>query len=460
MDDGVTTITKGRIEMSGPIYNAPEKICTSCYHIATPIKKRKVSYLLLFFLILLGVIPAFIYAIWVMSEDYSVCPKCGSKEIIPVDSARGAKILAEIGNSPVKPEAQPVPSQEIIQEPEDMARMVMDGVVFPVNPDPYCGTPVKDNGAPVKSGAAHAAIGLLVVSVFAVGALLISEARKSSANLAVPHEQKAESTPDTGVWHQMKPLYILANEVCVKLDDGYPSVTWGIESGRPKITLGDDQGDGQKVDITENIVNGGAALDVSGKYPDGTSAIFRLYKSEADCPVPMAKQEPVSEIASDEGDQSLVSESNGVCSSSELLREGGFNHPLGLADIKTKADFKKVYAEYGPKCNQFGCDARVTGSCPYGTGCEIAVIRDNGTQYSFKYKYGVLDENEVILQFSRAWGKNYVRTFHSPVSDDATWTIPGGCRVTLFTMSGVDVYGKPFSNIIAIFSDASYGKHE
>lgn len=239
---------------------AGSHICTACYYVGDPVKKRKVSYLVLFFLILLGVIPAVIYAFWIMHEDYSVCPKCGSREVIPADSVRGAKLLAEIGRESDQSAQSDTPPGQTSQ---------------PVGYDPESASapPERESGGRISPKAVYATIGLVAV-IFAVGALLVSAARNSSALMASQQVPKEESAlADTGIWHQIKPLYYHAEGGCEKLDGGYPNSTWG---------------NNQEVTITEHIVDDGKALEVSGKYQDGIVASFRLYKKASDCPAPLA----------------------------------------------------------------------------------------------------------------------------------------------------------------------------
>jgi predicted RNA-binding Zn-ribbon protein involved in translation (DUF1610 family) len=70
-------------------------ICENCGANIKPRKKHKGSVLVFLVLCLFLIVPGLIYAAWALSSGYLVCPQCGSKEIIPLNTPRGKKLKAQ-----------------------------------------------------------------------------------------------------------------------------------------------------------------------------------------------------------------------------------------------------------------------------------------------------------------------------------------------------------------------------
>jgi len=67
-------------------------ICKVCGHIGKPKKKAPGNILIEVALWLLFIIPGLIFSIYRMISKKSVCAKCGSSELIPLDSPEGKKL--------------------------------------------------------------------------------------------------------------------------------------------------------------------------------------------------------------------------------------------------------------------------------------------------------------------------------------------------------------------------------
>jgi hypothetical protein len=71
------------------------KVCKSCESVVTHQKSiTPGSFIIEVFLWLLFLIPGLIYSLWRVSTRYKGCPHCGSRDLIPADSAAGQRILA------------------------------------------------------------------------------------------------------------------------------------------------------------------------------------------------------------------------------------------------------------------------------------------------------------------------------------------------------------------------------
>ncbi|HES59120.1 MAG TPA: hypothetical protein ENO18_01700 [Caldithrix sp.] len=72
-------------------------ICSSCGYLGKPKKYTKGSIFLEIILWFLFIVPGLIYSLWrsTSAARFKGCPKCGSTEMIPVDSPRGRKLIKE-----------------------------------------------------------------------------------------------------------------------------------------------------------------------------------------------------------------------------------------------------------------------------------------------------------------------------------------------------------------------------
>lgn len=74
-------------------------ICSACGHIGSSKTAIKGNGLIEIVLWLFFIIPGLIYSIWRSSSRYKVCKKCGSTNLIPLDSPIGQKVLADQGKT-------------------------------------------------------------------------------------------------------------------------------------------------------------------------------------------------------------------------------------------------------------------------------------------------------------------------------------------------------------------------
>ena len=72
-----------------------KKVCKTCGEIVKPKKEIKGSVVAELLLWLFFIVPGIIYSIYRLSTQAVVCPICGSKELIPLDSSLGIKILKD-----------------------------------------------------------------------------------------------------------------------------------------------------------------------------------------------------------------------------------------------------------------------------------------------------------------------------------------------------------------------------
>jgi hypothetical protein len=69
------------------------RYCARCGTIGVPVAHTSGSFFMEVFLWLLMVLPGIIYSIWRLTTRAQVCPKCGSTEIIPIDSPRAQQMF-------------------------------------------------------------------------------------------------------------------------------------------------------------------------------------------------------------------------------------------------------------------------------------------------------------------------------------------------------------------------------
>lgn len=75
-------------------------ICTLCGYAGLPDKKTKGNGLIELILWLFFLIPGIIYSIWRRADKQDICPKCGSKTMIPLNTPMGQKMMIEQRNNP------------------------------------------------------------------------------------------------------------------------------------------------------------------------------------------------------------------------------------------------------------------------------------------------------------------------------------------------------------------------
>lgn len=74
---------------------AKEKICSLCGTIGQPKLFTKGSFLIELFLWLCFIFPGVLYSLWRVSSKVGVCRKCGSQNLLPLDSPMGQEIAAK-----------------------------------------------------------------------------------------------------------------------------------------------------------------------------------------------------------------------------------------------------------------------------------------------------------------------------------------------------------------------------
>ena len=70
------------------------KLCTACLEKVEPEIVTSGSMIVELGLWIFFVIPGLLYSLWRLSSRHSECPKCGSREMIPLETERAKKLLA------------------------------------------------------------------------------------------------------------------------------------------------------------------------------------------------------------------------------------------------------------------------------------------------------------------------------------------------------------------------------
>lgn len=70
-------------------------ICATCGSRGTPKATTRGSILIEIILWLCFIIPGLIYSIWRLTTRYNACPTCGSKDMIPVNSPTGKRLVEQ-----------------------------------------------------------------------------------------------------------------------------------------------------------------------------------------------------------------------------------------------------------------------------------------------------------------------------------------------------------------------------
>jgi hypothetical protein len=77
---------------------AGSHICVTCGAVGYPKAESKGSFLIGFLLLLCFIVPGVLYLIYCMAAQRWVCPTCGSREVVPLNTPRGQKLLSEMSN--------------------------------------------------------------------------------------------------------------------------------------------------------------------------------------------------------------------------------------------------------------------------------------------------------------------------------------------------------------------------
>jgi len=71
-------------------------ICKSCGHYGDPSNETRGSFSIELILWLCFLVPGLVYSLWRLSTRRDVCAKCGSADLIPIDSPLGKKLFQDI----------------------------------------------------------------------------------------------------------------------------------------------------------------------------------------------------------------------------------------------------------------------------------------------------------------------------------------------------------------------------
>jgi predicted RNA-binding Zn-ribbon protein involved in translation (DUF1610 family) len=72
-----------------------EMVCRNCGFVGMPLRKTPGTFAIELILWLFFIVPGLCYTIWRTSNRYTACPKCGARDMIPIDSPIAQKLLKE-----------------------------------------------------------------------------------------------------------------------------------------------------------------------------------------------------------------------------------------------------------------------------------------------------------------------------------------------------------------------------
>lgn len=78
---------------------ATDCICARCGTRGPGKRVTKGSFLIELFLWLCLIVPGLVYSLWRLTTKHTACRKCGSTELVPVDTPMGRKLGEQFGPS-------------------------------------------------------------------------------------------------------------------------------------------------------------------------------------------------------------------------------------------------------------------------------------------------------------------------------------------------------------------------
>ena len=71
-------------------------VCATCGSLVAPESRTPGSFWIELLLWLFFIVPGIIYSVWRLASVHKACPECGGKNLVPVDSPVGQKLLREL----------------------------------------------------------------------------------------------------------------------------------------------------------------------------------------------------------------------------------------------------------------------------------------------------------------------------------------------------------------------------
>lgn len=87
-------IGKMVLSVFAPGLFAPQRLCVQCEFKGKAKPETKGSIGVEIILWLCFLLPGMIYSVWRLSNKSMICPSCGCRDLVPLDSPRAKKILA------------------------------------------------------------------------------------------------------------------------------------------------------------------------------------------------------------------------------------------------------------------------------------------------------------------------------------------------------------------------------
>lgn len=99
---------------------ADSMLCSQCGSVTSPKRVTPGTMWITLVLLLCAVVPGIVYWIWRHTSTYAVCRKCGSKNLVPIDSPVGQDIIA----------TRPSVVASLVEEKKGENDMFVGGVVL------------------------------------------------------------------------------------------------------------------------------------------------------------------------------------------------------------------------------------------------------------------------------------------------------------------------------------------
>jgi|ERR1700732_3689893 len=99
---------------------AESMLCTRCGAVTSPKRVTPGSTWITLVLLVCFLVPGLIYMMWRHASAYAACRKCGSKNLVPVDSPFGRDMVA----------TRPSVAASLVEEKRGQNDMVVGGVVL------------------------------------------------------------------------------------------------------------------------------------------------------------------------------------------------------------------------------------------------------------------------------------------------------------------------------------------
>ncbi len=78
-------------------------VCSRCGHVGEPVSSTPGSMAIELVLWLCLLLPGLVYSLWRLSRRHPVCAKCGSADLLPLDTPRGRELAGPLAPAATVP---------------------------------------------------------------------------------------------------------------------------------------------------------------------------------------------------------------------------------------------------------------------------------------------------------------------------------------------------------------------